>query len=122
MNEVIAEVVEVPKPERPELWVCLYADADGWAFEGPWATEELARHEAEQWAYAHPVRIPASTAASEPDWIMELLRLGYDPLISFDSRCVNCILWRGSTGELRGTGPDPQSAAKACVQRLRGAT
>ncbi len=122
MNEVTAEVVEVPKPERPEMWVNIYFDnGKTWSIGVPRASKEDALKAAAR-DYHSLIRIPASTTAPEPDWVAELLKSGRPIFAVHFDGLIQCQL-HGSDST-KAYGPTPALAAKACVLKLRagGAT
>jgi len=139
---VTAEVVDAPKPERPELWVevyreCYAAKPDEWWWETRLSETQ---QEADEFHARLPggitIHVPASTAAPEPDWVAELVSTGRWLVISKGSTLkFSCAATLPSgkgllpseeeeTEDERvyGEGPTPNLAAKACVENLRGAT
>ncbi len=131
MNEVTAEVVEVPKPQWPTLYVAagIVVEDGSWMVTGSSHGMEEARRNLLD--FADPIVtaiVPASTAAPEPDWVAELV----------DGRPMHYVKmnkpakdrWRATLLNIYdevlafGEGPTPAMAAKACVERLRagGAT
>ncbi len=119
---ITAEVVEAPKPVRPELWIPLVREDNGWWTYGCDLTKEEALDEVSDKDHVLLVRVPASTAAPEPDWVAEACDC-FDATVRADkpSRGYRCFTQHG--GEMRTFfGPTPALAAKACVERLRNQT
>ena len=134
MSEVTAEVVESPKPVRPELWLVVYEsgprDDRSW-FTDVYPNEAMATEALQgrlgKWPTAFIATVPASTAAPEPDWVAELCvdekhhaKSWRNP--TSGNWCVVCI--RSGVDVEFGIGDTQQLAAKACVMKLRsgGAT
>lgn len=128
MNEVTAEVVEVPKPQWPTLYVAagIVVEDGSWMVTGSSHGMEEARRNLLD--FADPIVtaiVPASTAAPEPDWVAVLCEEGTVELsrvVQGDKKKYCCLL---KTDEAEcGIDSTPALAAKACVLKLRagGAT
>lgn len=127
-NPITAEVIEVPKPDRPELWANVYVNSRG-AWDCCVFEERLQAESAMRCPRVGDciVRVPASTAAAEPDAVEELRRLGYR--VTIEAAVIRpgytCVVVDDTSAQpkmiaVRCEMPDYKAAARACLAKIRG--
>ena len=129
-NIVTAEIVEVPKPERPELWAALYQPV-----ERSWMISGLAKSLDKLKVACYtatlpwiPIRIPGTATHPQPaapvtDAVAELMAMEDVARVEFDKINGGCycdVYSRSGRKMAMESGSNYQAAVSACLAKIRG--
>lgn len=114
---VTATVVETPRPERPDLFIPLACEGNAWWTYGCNLTKAEAESEVGDKDRALIVVVPGTRAAAAGDAVAELCQYG-SPMFGIHLGDGYWCKLRGNDSTMR-TGPDPQSAARACLEAIK---
>ena len=128
MTEIVtATVVEVPKPERPDCYIPLYQYKDTGDIDcfGPQETPEKAFAMLADSGKLNGVvvKVPGSASPQAENAIAELCWMGHEPRFGKANALGKfwCRIEFDDKPSMFKYGPDPQSAARACLEAIRKA-